>query len=101
MRTATSSRNFDVAETRPSSEGFPRPPARSRHYRGRVSFWFVRFIRSDSKLRLLNRAITMPQTSFTSTSPPSSTSLPPAEGNLRVLRQGEIVATTTIAIGGR
>lgn len=67
---------------------------------GRVEF--VRFIRSDRKLRLLNRAITMPETVvYEYVTAVLNLATPPAEGNLRVLREGEIIATASIAIGGR
>jgi IS30 family transposase len=67
---------------------------------GRVEF--VRFIRSDRKLRLLNRAITVPESLvYEYVTAVLDLALPPAEGNLRVLREGEIVAATSIAIGAR
>jgi hypothetical protein len=67
---------------------------------GRVEF--VRFIRSDRKLRLLNRALTMPETIvYEYVTAILDLAIPPSEGNLRVLREGEIVATTSIGIGGR
>ncbi len=82
------------AKPRPLSqlpEGWPRS--------GRVEF--VRFIRSDRKLRLLNRAITMPETIvYEYVTAVLDLAIPPAEGNLRVLREGEIVATASIRIGG-
>ncbi len=63
---------------------------------------FVRFIRSDRKLRLLNRAITMPETVvYEYVTAVLDLATPAADGNLRVLREGEIVATTSITIGGR
>ena len=66
---------------------------------GRVEF--VRFIRSDRKLRLLNRAITMPETVvYEYLTAVLDLAIEPAEGNLRVLREGEIVATASITIGG-
>jgi putative transposase len=66
---------------------------------GRVEF--VRFIRSDRKLRLLNRAITLPETVvYEHVTAVLDLAIPPAEGNLRVLREGEIIATASIAIGG-
>lgn len=62
---------------------------------GRVEF--VRFIRSDRKLRLLNRAITMPETVvYEYVTALLDLAILPAEGNLRVLREGEIVATASI-----
>jgi len=67
---------------------------------GRVEF--VRFIRSDPKLRLLGRAITMPETVvYEYVTAVLDPAIPTAEGNLRVLREGEIVATGSITIGGR
>ena len=67
---------------------------------GRVEF--VRFIRSDRKLRLLGRAITMPDTVvYEYVTAVLDLAIPAAEGNLRVLRAGEIVATASITIGGR
>ncbi len=66
---------------------------------GRVEF--VRFIRSDRKLRLLNRAITMPETVvYEYVTAVLDLAIEPAEGNLRVLRAGEIVTTESITIGG-
>jgi hypothetical protein len=65
---------------------------------GRVEF--VRFIRSDRKLRLLSRAITMPDTVlYEYVTAVLDLAIPPAQGNLRVLREGEIVATASIKIG--
>ena len=67
---------------------------------GRVEF--VRFIRSDRKLRLLNRAITVPETLvYDYVTAVLDLATPAADGNLRVLREGEIVATASITIGGR
>lgn len=67
---------------------------------GRVEF--VRFIRSDRKLRLLGRAIPMPETIvYEYVTAVLDLAIPNTEHNLRVLRQGEIVATATITIGGR
>ncbi len=67
---------------------------------GRVEF--VRFIRSDRKLRLLSRAITMPDAVvYEYVTAVLDLAIPPAEGNLRVLRDGEIVATASITIPGR
>lgn len=67
---------------------------------GRVEF--VRFIRSDRKLRLLNRAITMPETIvYEYVTAILDLAINPSEGNLSVLRAGEIVATASIKIGGR
>ena len=67
---------------------------------GRVEF--VRFIRSDRKLRLLGRAITMPESVvYEYLTAVLDLAIPTAEGNLRVLREGEIVATASITIGTR
>ena len=67
---------------------------------GRVEF--VRFIRSDQKLRLLGRTITMPETVvYEYVTAVLDLATPPTDGNLRVLRAGEIVATANITIGGR
>ncbi len=67
---------------------------------GRVEF--VRFIRSDRKLRLLNRAITMPDTLvYEYVTAVLDLAIPHAEGNLRILRAGEIVATANATIGAR
>ena len=67
---------------------------------GRIEF--VRFIRSDRKLRLLGRAITMPETVvYEYVTAVLDLATQPADGNLRVLREGEIVATASIKIGGR
>jgi putative transposase len=67
---------------------------------GRVEF--VRFIRSDRKLRLLNRAITMPDSVvYEYVTAVLDLATPAAEGNLRILRAGEIVAAASIKIGGR
>lgn len=61
---------------------------------------FVRFIRSDRKLRLLNRAITMPETVvYEYVTAVLELAIPAAEGNLRVLREGEIVAAASIRLG--
>jgi len=67
---------------------------------GRVEF--VRFIRSDRKLRLLNRAITMPEAVvYEYVTAVLDLAIEPSEGNLRVLRAGEIIATASVTIGGR
>lgn len=67
---------------------------------GRVEF--VRFIRSDRKLRLLGRAIPMPDTiTYEYVTAVLDLAIPNADGNLRVLRQGEIIATASITIGGK
>jgi transposase len=80
----------------------PRPLAAlpaGRPASGRVEF--VRFIRSDRKLRLLNRAITMPETVvYEYVTAVLDLAIPAKEGNLRVLHEGEIVATAAITVGG-
>jgi len=66
---------------------------------GRVEF--VRFIRSDRKLRLLSRALTMPDTVvYEYVTAVLDIAVEPSEGNLSVLRAGEIVATAGIKLGG-
>jgi len=61
---------------------------------------FVRFIRSDRKLRLLNRAITMPETVvYEYVTAVLDLAIPAAEGNLRVLREGEILTAASIRLG--
>jgi hypothetical protein len=66
---------------------------------GRVEF--VRFIRSDHKLRLLSRAITLPEeVVYEYVTAVLDLAIPPAQGNLRVLREGEIIATASLKIGG-
>jgi hypothetical protein len=90
-----------MAPARPTAKPGPLAELPQRWPRqGRVEF--VRFIRSDRKLRLLNRAITMPETLiYEYITAILDLAVPPAKGNLRVLREGEIVATASIAIGGR
>jgi len=62
---------------------------------GRVEF--VRFIRSDRKLRLLNRAIPMPDTIvYEYVTAVLDLAIPADQSNLRVLREGEIVASASI-----
>jgi putative transposase len=62
---------------------------------GRVEF--VRFIRSDRKLRLPGRAITMPkEVVYEYVTAVLDLATSPQEENLRVLRDGEIIATATI-----
>ena len=63
---------------------------------------FVRFVRSDRKFRLLGRSITMPKTVvYEYLTAVLDLAIPPTDGNLRVLRAGEIITTATITIGGR
>ena len=62
----------------------------------------MRFIRSDRKCRLLGSAITMPEAVvYEYVTAVLDLAIPPAEGNLRVLREGEIMATASITIGSR
>ena len=66
---------------------------------GRVEF--VRFIRSDRKLRLPGRAIAMPETVvYEYVTAVLDLAIPSQEGNLHVLGEGEIVATANITISG-
>jgi putative transposase len=63
---------------------------------------FVRFIRSDRKLRLLGRTIAMPDTiAYEYVTAVLDLAIPNTDSNLRVLREGEIIATERITIGGR
>jgi transposase InsO family protein len=67
---------------------------------GRVEF--VRFIRSDRKLRLLNRAISVPDgLVYQYVTAVLDLAIPAGEDNLRVLNAGEIVTTASIKLGGR
>jgi len=67
---------------------------------GRVEF--VRFIRSDRKLRLLGRAITMPDTAVCEyVTAVLDLATPSSDGNLHVLRQGEILTTAGLTIAGK
>ena len=67
---------------------------------GRVEF--ARFIRSDRKLRLLSRAISMPESLvYEYVTAVLDLAIPPGEDNLRVLLEGEVVATASISIAGR
>jgi transposase InsO family protein len=62
---------------------------------GRVEF--VRFIRSDRKLRLLNRAITMPPSlAHEYVTAVLDLATPANQGNLHVLRDGELITTASI-----
>jgi transposase len=65
---------------------------------GRVEF--IRFIRSDRKLRLMRRAFLMPETVvYEYVTAVLDLALLPEDGNLRVLRDGELVATASFVIG--
>lgn len=67
---------------------------------GRVEF--IRFIRSDRKLRLMRRSYEMPKALvYEYVTAVLDLAIPPAEGNLRVQRDGELLATASITIGGR
>jgi putative transposase len=67
---------------------------------GRVEF--IRFIRSDRKLRLLRRSFEMPAAVvYEYVTAVLDLATPALEGNLRVHRDGELVTTTSVAIGGR
>lgn len=67
---------------------------------GRVEF--IRFIRSDRKLRLMRRSFEMPPAVvYEYVTAVLDLAIPTSEGNLRVHRDGELVATSSIAIGGR
>jgi len=97
---------FHNGNHRYRASGDPRPPRPLAKLpagwpaTGRVEF--IRFIRSDRKLRLLNRAIPMPDALvYEYVTAVLDLSIAPAAGNLRILRAGEIVATASIKIGGR
>jgi putative transposase len=68
---------------------------------GRIEF--VRFIRSDRKLRVMRRSIAMPDEAvYEYVTAVLDFAVPAAEGNLRVVdRDGELIATTSLKIGGR
>ena len=67
---------------------------------GRIEF--VRFIRSDRKLRFLGRAIPMPDTAvYEYVTAVLDLATVNGEDNLRVLQHGEILTTTKLAIGGK
>jgi hypothetical protein len=67
---------------------------------GRIEF--VRFIRSDRELRILRRAITMPNEAvYEYVTAVLDFAVPVADGNLRVHRDGELIATTSLKVGGR
>ena len=67
---------------------------------GRVEF--VRFIRSDRRLRLLSRAIPMPDTVvYEYVTAVLDLATPPTQVNLHVLRAGEILATASIRLPSR
>jgi hypothetical protein len=66
---------------------------------GRVEF--IRFIRSDRKLRLMRRSFEMPRALvYEYVTAVLDLATPPAEGNLRVHREGELLASASIPIGG-
>jgi hypothetical protein len=68
---------------------------------GRIEF--VRFIRSDRKLRIMRRALTMPDGAvYEYVTAVLDFGVPMADGNLRVVhRDGELIATASLKIGGR
>jgi putative transposase len=67
---------------------------------GRVEF--IRFIRSDRKLRLMRRSYEMPRALvYEYATAVLDLATPPAEGNLRVHRDGELLATASITIAER
>jgi putative transposase len=81
-----------------ASQGKRRPP----HPLAELPQRWLRFIRSDRKLRLLGRAIAMPETIvYEYVTAVLDLAIPTADRNLRVLRQGKIVATASITIGRR
>ncbi len=62
---------------------------------------FIRFIRSDSKLRLLRRQITVPdRLVYRYVTATLDLSIPVAEGNLLIHRQGELVARSELSLKG-
>jgi len=66
---------------------------------GRVEF--IRFIRSDRKLRLMRRSFEMPRALvYEYVTAVLDLAIPSAEGNLRVQREGELLASASIPIGG-
>jgi putative transposase len=67
---------------------------------GRVEF--IRFIRSDRKLRLMRRTYEMPKALvYEYVTAVLDLATPAADGNLRVQRDGELLATASIKIGRR
>jgi putative transposase len=67
---------------------------------GRVEF--IRFIRSDRRLRLLRRSFAMPErVVYEYVTAVLDLSLPQAQGNLLVQREGELVTTASLALPGR
>ncbi|MGH2804937.1 MAG: hypothetical protein ACRDL4_18140 [Thermoleophilaceae bacterium] len=68
--------------------------------RGQVEF--IRFIRSDRKLRLLRRQITMPdQLAYRYVTATLDLSIPTTEENLLVHHEGELITRSQIPIKGR
>lgn len=67
---------------------------------GRVEF--VRFIRSDRKLRLMRRSFAMPREAvYEYVTAVLELSIPPSEGNLLVQSEGELLATASVNLPGR
>jgi putative transposase len=66
---------------------------------GRIEF--IRFIRSDRKLRLMRRSFEMPRALvYEYVTAVLDLAIPSAEGNLRVQREGELLARASVPIGG-
>ena len=64
---------------------------------GRIEF--IRFIRSDRKLRLLRRSITVPgEVVYRYVTATLDLSIAPADGNLLVHREGELALRASIAL---
>jgi putative transposase len=67
---------------------------------GRIEF--IRFIRSDRKLRLMRRSVEMPKAAvYEYVTAVIDLAISPAEGNLLVHRDGELLANASIVIGGQ
>lgn len=89
-----------IGETRPRQ---PTPLAElAPGWPGHGKVEFIRFVRSDRKLRLLRRQITMPEELvYRYVTATLDLSIPPTEENLLVHRDGELVARAQIALKGR
>ena len=69
---------------------------------GRGKVEFIRFIRSDRKLKLLRRQLTMPdELVYRYVTATLDLSIPSAEGNLLVHRDGELIARSQLSINLR
>lgn len=67
---------------------------------GRVEF--IRFIRSDRKLRLMRRSFAMPKAAvYEYVTAVLDLAIPASDGNLLVHRSGELLATASVRLGGR